>query len=349
MGVSNGGGRRRSSRRRAILAVVVIAALLCAALLAAIGSLNRDLYSASGFVRQYLDAIARRDTTSALQLPGVELTNQALEAAKLPRDLPTTLLRPDVLSELTDIHLIRETEDGAGTHTVLYGFRLDGKPESMMFSVAHTGTFAGVFNSWRFASSPLAVLQITVLHEASFTVNGLTLDTRAHAAADTPATFSNQASYLAFAPTSYSIAHTSTLLSASVQRVPVTKSTAVAVSVDAEPNEAFISQVQTELNGFLDDCTTQQVLQPSNCPFGIEINDRIKNDPVWSIADYPVVALTAGATTFEMADTTGQAHIVVEVQSLFDGDVETRDEDVPFAVALSVTVKPDGSLAIQLH
>ena len=74
---------------------------------------------------------------------------------------------------------------------------------------------------------------------------------------------------------------------------------------------------------------------------------RLKADP--ATRAIPVVALTAGATTFEMADTTGQAHIVVEVQSLFDGDVETRDEDVPFAVALSVTVRPDGSLAIQLH
>jgi hypothetical protein len=329
--------------------MVVIAALLFAALLAAIGSLNRDLYSAGGFVRQYLDAIARRDTTSALQLPGVELTNQALEAAKLPPDLPPTLLRPEVLGELTDIHLISDTADRTGAHTVVYGFRLDGKRAAMTFDVAQTGTFAGVFDSWRFASSPLAVLQVTVLHEATFTVNGLTLDTRAHAASDAPATFSNQASYLAFAPASYSIAHTSNLLSAPAQQVPITESAAVAVSVDAEPNKVFISQVQAELNGFLDACTTQQVLQPSNCPFGIEINDRIKDAPVWSIADYPVVALTAGATTFEMADTPGQAHIVVKVQSLFDGDVVTKDEDVPFTVALSVTVKPDGSLAIQLH
>ncbi len=347
--MSNGDGTGRSSRRRAILAMVVIAALLCAAFVAAIGALNRDLYSAGGFVRQYLEAVARHDTTSALQLPGVELTDKALTAAKLPGDLPATLLRPAVLGTLTDLRLTSDTEDEPGRHTVVYGFRLDGKPASMAFSVAHTGTFAGVFDSWRFAASPLAVLQVTVLHEASFTVNGLTLDARAHAVADAPATFSNQAAYLAFAPAVYSIAHSSNLLTAPAQQIALTKNGAADVTVDAEPNKLFLDQVQTELNGFLDACTTQKVLQPSNCPFGIEINDRVKGVPVWTIAAYPAVALTAGATTFEMADTTGQAHIVVEVQSLFDGEVTTRDEDVPFSVALSVTVRPDGSLAIQLH
>jgi len=37
------------------------------------------------------------------------------------------------------------------------------------------------------------------------------------------------------------------------------------------------------------------------------------------------------------------------VQSLFDGDLSTRDEDVPFAVAIHVVVGADGSLAIQLR
>ena len=131
--------------------------------------------------------------------------------------------------------------------------------------------------------------------------------------------------------------------------MPVVASGVTDVTVDAQPNAQFIGQVQTELDRFLDDCTTQQVLQPSNCPFGIEINDRVRDAPIWSIAEYPPVTLAAGDSTFEMPDTEGQAHIVVEVQSLFDGDVDMRDEDVAFAVAISVTVNPDGSLALQLR
>ncbi|TFD42154.1 hypothetical protein E3T37_02790 [Cryobacterium sp. TMT2-10] len=347
--MSNRDGRRRRNQRRAVVAVVLVSALLGAALVATIGSLNRDLYSASGFVRQYLDALARQDVSSALMLPGVTPTDDQLEAADLPQDLPRTLLRPSVLGELTDIRLTGDSETAQDRHTVVYGFRLDGEPAQMTFQVAHTGTFFGVFDSWRFETSPLAVLQVTVLHEATFSIDQLTLDARAHAAKGAPAAFSNQAAYLAFAPARYTMGHTSALLSSPPQTVTVTASGTTDVTIDAQPNEQFVTQVQDELDSFLNACTTQQVLQPSGCPFGIEINDRVTEPPLWSIAEYPQVTLTGGDSTFEMPETPGHAHIVVEVQSLFDGEVETRDEDVPLSVAISVTVNPDGSLALQLH
>jgi hypothetical protein len=342
-------------RGLSLAALLLVAALLVAAAYAAVGSLNRDLYSAGGFVRQYLDALARHDTASALTFPGVTPSDTQLAVAGLPQDLPDTLLRASVLGSLSNLHLVTDTPDtpdapdAAGVHTVVYAFDLDGEPGTMQFRVARAGRFAAVFDSWRFESSPLAVLQVTVLHEASFTVNGLSLDTRTHAPADAPETFSNQAAYLAFAPARYTVGHESALLSAAVHTVPVTASGATDVSIDAQPNGAFVRQVQTELGSFLDACATQKVLQPSNCPFGIEINDRVTSAPIWSIADYPKVTLTAGDSAFDMPATAGKARITVGVQSLFDGDVTTRDEDVPFTVAIQVTLGADGSLAIQLR
>jgi len=351
-----GNGVRRARYLRAAIAVTVVCALLCAALVAAIGALNRDLYSAGGFVRQYLEALATHDTDTALALPGAEPTDADLEAAGLPQDLPRTLLRPSVLGSITDIEFVSDTAVPAdpasgqtSRHTVVFTFSLDGDDTSMEFTVERLGTVAGLFSRWGFATSPLAVLQVTVLHEADFSVNGLTLDTRAHAAADAPITFSNQAAYLAFAPAVYTVSHDSALLSAPVQSVPVVASGAADVTVDAMPNDTFTAQVQAKLNEFLDDCATQQVLQPSNCPFGIEIDNRVKSAPAWSIAEYPEVALTGGESSFDMPATEGQAHIVVDVQSLYDGDLSTRDEDVPFSVALTVTIQPDGALAIQLR
>lgn len=349
-------GVRRGRYLRGLVAVVVVTVLLIAALVAAIGSLNRDVFSAGGFVRQYLEALAAHDTHTALAMPGAEPTDADLEAAGLPQALPDTLLRPSVLGSISDLELVSDvaSSDQAevgqkSQHTVVYGFELDGKPTTMEFTVERLGTVAGIFSTWGFATSPLAVLQVTVLHEADFTVNGLTLDTRAHAAADAPITFSNQAAYLAFAPVVYDVSHDSTLLTAPVQSLPVVASGATDLTVDAMPNDTFTGQVQAKLNEFLDACATQEVLQPSNCPFGIEIDDRVTSAPVWSIAQYPEVALTGGENSFDMPDTPGQAHIVVEVQSLYDGDRDTRDEDVPFSVGLSVTIQSDGSLAIQLR
>ena len=347
--MTNGHGERRRSELRATLAVIAIAVLLVGALFAAIGSLNRTVYSAGGFVGQYLDALAGHDATSALALPGVRPSDEQLAADGLPQHLPATLLRASVLGTLTDIRQQSDTETAPGVHSVVYSFRLGATAASMRFTVAHEGTFAGVFDSWRFTTSPLAVLQVTVLHEATFTVNGLTLDARAHAAPGAPATFSNQAAYLAFAPEVYTFTHSSPLLTATRTTVPVTASGARDVTVDARPNATFTKQVQTELNKFLDACATQQVLQPTNCPFGTDVNDRVKGLPAWSIAAYPVVALAPGETSFDMTDTVGQAHILVQVQSLFDGHLSKLDENVPFTIGLSVMIQPGGSIAIQLH
>ena len=334
---------------RAVIAVLLIAVLLGGALLAAVTALNRGVYSAGGFVGSYLDSLARHDTSGALALPGVVPSNDDLAAASLPQDLPETLLRASVLGALTELEQVSDIETGDGVHTVVYDFTLDGEASSMQFSVQSTGAFAGIFNSWAFESSPLAVLQVTVLHERTFTVNGLDLDTRAQAATDAPDTFSTQAAYLAFAPTRYSFAHSSTMLSSEPVSVPVAASGPTDVTINAMPTETFTGQVQAELNSFLDKCIVDQVLQPSNCPFGIEINDRVLSAPVWSIAQYPAVLLEAGESSFEMASTTGLAHIMVEVQSLFDGEKSTRDEDVPFPIGLSVTIQSDGNLAIQLR
>ena len=343
---------RRGKMLRAILALVVVAALLAAGLVGTISALNRTVYSAGGFVEQYLDALDRGDTVGALALGGVMPTAAELAAAELPVELPETLLRASVLSGLSEIELKSDTPSNAAgddTHQVVFDFDLNGTASTMAFTVERAGTFAGVFNAWTFAVSPLAVLQVSVLHERTFTVNGLTLDTRAHAAADAPATFSSGAAYLAFAPNRYTIEHSSAMLTAEKTSVRVTASGATAVEIDALPNEKMIAQVQSELNKFLDECATQTVLQPTSCPWGITIDDRIEGVPAWSITGYPAVELTAGERSFEMVATAGQAHIVVEVQSLFDGDISTRDEDVPFTMGLSVVVQPSGALAIQLH
>jgi len=348
--MSTGGGDQRGrSMRRAIVAVIAISALLLVALGATIGSLNRDVYSASGFVRQYLNALARHDSTAALSLPGVAPTSAGLTAKGLAADLPKTLLRDSVLGDLADIQLVGDAETAPGIHTVSYSFTLDKVPSNMSFTVKSSGTFAGPFTSWRFATSPIGAVQVNVLHQSIFTVNGLSLDTRTQADPKAPREFSNTAAYLAFAPNLYTFGHESVLLTSPEQRVPVTSSGVTKITVNTEPTAAFVSQVQSEVNAFLDSCAKQQVLQPSDCPFGIVIDDRIKGLPAWSIASYPVVTLKAGDTAFEMADTGGQAHIVVAVQSLFDGDLTTRDENVPFAIGLTVTIRGDGSIAIQLH
>ena len=60
---------------------------------------------------------------------------------------------------------VAKGEDGVQRVTVEY--TLDGARAESVFEVERTGTNFGVFDEWRFASSPLAVLSVTVLHDAS--------------------------------------------------------------------------------------------------------------------------------------------------------------------------------------
>ena len=91
------------------------------------------------------------------------------------------------------------------------------------------------------------------------------------------------------------------------------------------------------------------MLQPTGCPFGVNIDDRVTSAPAWTIVEYPVVTLAATDTAFEIPQTPAVAHVQVEVQSLFDGDVELLDQDEAFSMALSVTISPSGALKIKLH
>lgn len=352
-----GANGRRGRLLRAVLAIAIIAGLLVAGLTGTINALNRTVYSAGGFVEQYLDALARGDTVGALALGGVRPSPANLTAWGITDEvaalLPETLLRPSVLGGLENIELSSTSptpaSDDNDAQNVVFDFDLNGTASSMAFTVARAGTFAGVFNSWNFVVSPLAVLHVSVLQERTFSVNGLTLDTRAHSAPDAAPTFSTSAAYLAFAPNRYTFSHESAMLRADEFDVPATQAGPIEVKVDALPSAAMVEQVQEELNKFLDECATQTVLQPTSCPWGITIDDRIESVPTWSVTSYPDVALSAGDRAFEMAATPGVATITVDVRSLFDGDLDSRNEEVPFTMGLSVIVQPSGALAIQLH
>ncbi|WP_104476909.1 hypothetical protein [Microterricola pindariensis] len=324
--------------------------LLLLAATAGVGALNQQLYSPSGFVQQYLGALAAGDAEAALSFPGVEPQATELAAAGLPTTLPRTLLRDTVLRAPQDVRVIGDERGKNGVHRVSVEYTLAGQKAQSVFEVERTGTNFGVFNDWRFASSPLAVLTVTVLHDAEFSVNGLTLDTRAHHDADAEPTFSNSASYLAFSPSTYELSKDSRLLAAAPVTLPVTTSDVTEATVDVQPTADFVNDVQEELNKWLDEsCATQTVLQPTGCPFGVNIDDRVISGPTWSITEYPAVTLTPGENAFEMPQTPAVAHVQVEVQSLFDGDVEMLDQDEPFSMALSVTITPSGSLDIKLH
>lgn len=328
-----------------------LAALLGGALLAALGGLNQTLYGASSFVQRYLDAIARDDIVSAAATPGVRLDEADLAGAGMPADISTAMLRSGVLeSGPEDVRVVSDEATGdQGARTVTVSYRLESSIVETAFVVKPIEPLYGVLSRWEFATSPLAVIDVTAAHNPLFTVGSLTLDTRAAKSGDELVAFTQQAPYLAIAPAVYEFGYESTLLEAVQTSVVTTPGAAAEVAVEALPTDEFVERVQVKVDEYLvDQCASQPVLKPAGCPFGVEFDDRVVTDPTWTIAESPAVTLVPGESAFEMPPTPGVARVEFEAQSLFDGAFYPFQQDEGFMLALEARVKPDGAIAIQL-
>jgi hypothetical protein len=324
--------------RRTVITWSAVFALLFAGFAASVVALNADLYSAHGFVKGYLSALERQDSASALEVPGVQTSNSAA----------TDLLTDAAMGELRDVRVVRDTANEDGTHTVVVEYTMaapdsdeTADTSSSEFVVARDGTRLGLFPTWRFVTSPLNTISVTVQHDTSFDVNGFPVTSTADAG--TPGT------YLVFAPGRYDLDHESTYLTAAT--VPLTVSTIGEIAdatVDVQANEDFVAEVQKHVSAYLAECTTQQVLMPTGCPFGKPIANITASAPVWTMATEPAVTIVPGVEpgTWAVPKTPAAAHIVIDVKSYFDGTLSTLDEDVPFDVQYALTFEADDRLLI---
>ena len=312
--------------RRELITLSVVLGVILAGFGATVLVLNSTLYSPTGFVRTYLDALVRHDLAAAIELSGgTAVTGDASQA----------LLTRDAMGELTDIRVVSDDEDASGIHFITVEYEADGVLGTTEFEVRRDGTLFGLFNDWAFVQSPLATVQITVQHEREFTANGVELIGTQDVAEP----------YLVLTPTAIELSHDSKFYHADPEKVLVDEpGGTVDAAVDLKATPAFVAEVQRQVDDALTACTTQRVLLPAGCPFGETIVNRIVTEPVWSMTTFPLVTLVPDGrvATWRVPPTAATAHLVVEVQSLFDGSISTFDNDVPFSVQYEVIVQQNG-------
>ncbi len=312
-------------RHVAVIWLVLLVAIV-GAFAAIVMMLNSTVYSAGGFVGSYLSALQRHDVKEALTTPGVV---GVAESA-------TQLLDARALGTLEDIQLVSDENLGTGLHLVIFEYSINGTPGSSSYQVQYSGDRLGFFSTWSFVQSPIGILQVTPLHAAAFEVNGIPV-----VSADGP---SEPQSLQVLTPGSFELTHESTYLEAQPVTVLITKGSGLtSARLDIEANDEFVSTVQTLVNEYLDECTTQTVLFPTGCPFGQELSNRVEGIPEWSMASYPEITIVPGSTAgaWLIPETPGAAHLTVEVRSLFDGTLSTFDEDVQFALSWVMTFSGD--------
>jgi len=343
---------RRSARRRRgvagdLIALGLVGVLLVGALAATGAVLYRDLYSPTAFVTRYLDLLSQGRAVDALAVPGVSVATLELKQAGLPTTATEALLRRDALAPLTDITAISEEEsDGVTAVTVAYS--AGPHRGTSTFQVEPAG-WIGIAPAWRFAQSPLAVIDLTVRGAMKFQVNGFEIDKRQVSPDRDDADPLAAVALLAFSPGLYSISvDTAISESAGVAVLSDKPQAQVPVTIQTEPTKEFATVVQEKVESFLTACATQQVLQPTGCPFGMQVANRIVELPTWSIVDQPTVNLAPAGADWAIRRTQAIARIEVDIQNIGTGVIERVDEEVPFFIDGTVTILADGTASIQV-
>lgn len=341
----------RSPRRGRLGTDLTILALIGVLLFAALGAagltLYKEFYGPAAFVTRYLDLLATGRAADALQVPGVAIDRDTIEDAGIDAAASEALLRHAALAPLSDITVVsEETVDDVTSVTMSYV--AGSYPGTSTFEVAQDG-WVGVTPNWKFTRTPLAAVSLRVLGADRFAVNGFEIDRAQVSSAGADAVPTDPLPLLVFTPGVYSVTvDTAISTSPGVSILADSPLAQTDVEVQTAPTEEFRSVVQTRVEEFLTECTTQQVLLPTACPFGLEVQNRLANLPVWSIAEQPVVTVEPDDAQWMIPATDAVAHIEVDIRSLFDGSIQHVSEDVPFRVNGTIAILPDGSASIRV-
>ncbi|MGM7678792.1 hypothetical protein [Microbacterium sp. A94] len=341
----------RTPRVRRLGTDLTILTLVGILLLAAFGAgglaLYTQFYGPAAFVTRYLDLLSEGRAADALLVPGVAIDRLTVEEAGIDPVSSEALLRRAALAPLSDITVVsQEAADGVTSVTVSYV--AGTHPGTSTFEVEQDG-WVGVTPNWRFTRTPLAAISLSVLGADQFAVNGFQIDRHQISPAGADADPLDPLSLLVFTPGVYSVT-VDTAISASRGVSILADSPLMQTPVDLQttPTEGFVEVVQTRVEEFLTQCTTQQVLLPTACPFGLEVQNRLASLPEWSISSQPTVTVEPDGAHWRIPAAEAVAHIEVDIRSLFDGSIQHVSEDVPFQVDGTIVILPDGSASIRV-
>lgn len=341
--------RRQPSRlRRDLTLLGFMGVVLLLATLAGSAALYNQFYSASAFVEDYLSLLAEGRAADALRIPGVALTADEMALAGIDASASDALLRQSALAPLRDIEVIEEHTEGELTF-VTVDYVAGIHHGTTTFHVQQDGR-VGIAPAWRFAQSPLAVMELTVRGADEFVVNGFVVDRRQVAALGVDSSPLDAVSLLVFSPGLYTVSVDTAIASTSgVSMLADAPMASVPVDVQAYASKEFMAVVQERVEDFLNTCAEQKVLQPTACPFGYLEPNRIVGEPSWSIKTMPIIGVAPDGANWSIPPANAVAQLTVDVQTIYDGSIEQTVTEVPFTVTGTIVILADGSASIVIN
>ena len=301
--------------RAALIGGGAVAALLGLSGLA-FGILIATTATPAAHVQRYLDALARDDLVAAAQLAGLE-PPVAMPAGDEGE--------PSIHRIISAI----DNRDGSVAVTVEYGDEADAV--RVTFALEPAPPTLGLVPAWAFVEPPVMTLDVAADRHDVVAVG--THSFVANAPGESVAVS-------VFVPARVTVRLDEPLLTAEAQTLRVGGEGGVtAVTLAVESSERLQRTVQRNVERLLEQCAEQAVLQPTGCPFGITIDDRVLDPPRWSLDVFDKVTIEPGERVGVWSlRGEGAVQLVVDVQELFDGTMSTRDELVGFIVRGDVTI-----------
>ena len=294
-------------RRFGLVALGVVAAWLATVLV-----FNLTLFSATGHVTSYLRALESENFGLAANRAGLTETPN-----------PTPLLGAGVENP----RVLGAAVLANGDVAVQTEYEISGTTESTVFVVEPAEPVLFLFTQWRFAQAPAASLECSVIGDNRVSVNSADL-------AITRLGVPPRVTVLV--PGRYEASLVTEWLESKVATTTVSDvGSTTPLRLRLEPTARLLDTTTDAVEQFFDDCVNQKVLQPVGCPFGVTVDDRVVGNPEWKILDYPTVALALGGdrASWSVAATGGMAQVSIQVQSLFDGTIDQRTEEIPFTLS----------------
>lgn len=284
-------------------------------------ALNATVFSAEDHVASFLDAVAEGDPQQVAAFAGEGEGVHALNSA-----------------EISAVEIVAHQTRGPQTAEVLARYFLDGEEATGVFVVERAPRILGVFDRWRFSPPPHSLVTVDIDGHPRAVLGG--------------AVVGDGDSIELLAPGRYRIQGDSRWVEFSLAAVVVSgPSEPRTLKLRALATPALVEEVDQAVAEYLDECVSRDVLQPSSCPFGLTVVDRVAGAPAWEIIRSPRLTIKPTDTPgqWSVVGEGGAAAVGVDVQSIFDGSIERVTDTQEFSVHGIVTGIDSTNPALRLN
>ena len=327
----------RTALRWSLAALAVVLLLIACIVIS-----NRTIFSASHQVKTLQQLLAQGRGGEALGL---------LEASVPPGD--AVALDGQVLQRtqqgITEFSVDQAQQDDSvpGRVTVTAHYKADGVDKESTYALRHAGKSWLFFDTWKFEEVTLPTVRVkaNTVNEVSVNERQIPLD-------------QGSATLPVFFPAVLDSGFETKTFHADTRGVVVTgpAEKPTDITLRTEPTKNFTDAIRKQVRQYLDECASQKVLMPSECPFAYHTSARVDAKSInWKIARYPTPKVSYYNGAWVLGPLNVKTELQLTEQDLRTGAVEKKrvKDDFGFSAVLetsttTVSVQPQSSTEQQV-